>query len=64
MNANFTNLITSLTISITELLQNWQHTQTPYLGQIWHVTVGQWSMFTDLISSGLVYYVADVKQKC
>jgi len=28
------------------------YTLTPYLGQIWHATVGQWSMLTSLISSG------------
>jgi len=39
------------TISIAELLQNRQHVQTPYLDQIWHATVGQWSMLTGLISS-------------
>ena len=34
------------TINIAELLQNWQHVQTPYLDQIWHVTVGEWSILT------------------
>ena len=43
------------TVSIAELLQNRQHVQTPYLGQIWHATVDQWSTFTGLISSGLMY---------
>jgi len=34
------------TISIAEPLQNRQHVLTPYLGQIWHATVGQWCMLT------------------
>jgi len=51
------------TISIAEPLQNWQHAQSPYLGQIWHATVGQWSMLIDLLASGSVYCVAHVGQK-
>jgi len=45
------------TVSIAELLQNRQHAQTPYLDQICHATVDQWSMLTGLISSGSVYCV-------
>jgi len=37
------------TVSIAEPLQNWQHVPTPYLGQIWHATAGQWSVLTGLI---------------
>jgi len=45
-------------VSISEPLQNRQHAQTPYLGQIWHASVGQWSMLTGLISCGSVYCLA------
>jgi len=45
-------LMKKTAVSITELLQNWQHAQTPYFGQIWHAKVGQLSMLKDFISSG------------
>jgi len=43
--------------------RNRQHMQTPYQGQIWHVTVGQLSTLTGLISSGSVYTVAPMQGK-
>ena len=36
------------TASIAEPLQNRQHAQTPYLGEIRHVTMGQWSIYLQL----------------
>ena len=47
------------TVSIAELLQNRQHAHTPYLGQIRHVTLGQWSMLRGLI----LYCVAHAGQE-
>ena len=52
------------TVSIAEQLQNRQHAQTPYLGQIWHATVGQRFMLTGLFSSWSVYCVAQVGKRC
>jgi len=51
------------TVSMSEPLQNRHHVQTPYLDQIWHATVGQWSTLTGLISSGSVYCVANEEKK-
>jgi len=51
------------TISIAQPLQNRQHAQATYLGQIWHATVGQWYMLTGLMSSGSVHCVADAGKK-
>jgi len=47
--------VTLETVNMNQPLQSRQHMQTPYLGQIWHVTVGKWSTLTGLISSGSVY---------
>ena len=44
-------------------IQNRQHAQPPYLGQVWRAIVCHRSMFTDLISSGTVYCVAHAGQK-
>jgi len=49
------------TVNIVELLQNQQHSQTPYQGQIWHETVSEWSTRAGSISSGLVYCIAHVQ---
>ena len=51
------------TVSIAKPLQNWQHVQTSYLGQIRHLTVGQWSMLTGSNLCGSVYCVAHAGQK-
>jgi len=49
MTANINNYLKLETISIAKPMQNRQHAQAPYVGQIWHATGGQWSMLTRLI---------------
>jgi len=57
--------MTQETINIAKPLQNRQFAQTPYgyMGQIWHATVGQWSVLTGLMSSESEYCVANAGQK-
>jgi len=45
------------------MLQNRQHTQTLFWGQIRHSEVSKWFSFTGLISSGSVYCVTHAGQK-